>query len=49
MVVDAFFYMYVLGLGASLGVLTSVLVGLKIYNRKGKASNNRNNNRNVIG
>ncbi|MGR5954414.1 hypothetical protein ACT7DP_31150 [Bacillus paranthracis] len=29
-------YVSVLGFGASMGILTSVFIGLKIYNRKGK-------------
>ncbi len=41
MVVEAFGYMYVLGFGASMGILTSVLIGLKIYNRKGKQQKQR--------
>lgn len=42
MVVDAFIYMYILGLGASLGVLTAVLLGLKIYNRKSRSKQQQN-------
>lgn len=38
MVVDAFLYMYVVGLGLSLGVATVVFIAFKIYqkNKVGK-------------
>ncbi|ETE88977.1 hypothetical protein P9Z75_26920 [Bacillus tropicus] len=44
MVVDAFVYMYGLSLSASLGVLTAVLIGMKIINKKQKSKQ-----QNVIG
>ncbi|WP_176753051.1 hypothetical protein [Tenuibacillus multivorans] len=36
--VDAFFYMYVVGLGTALGVGTVVLIGWKVYQRQNKKS-----------
>ncbi|WPA85882.1 hypothetical protein [Bacillus cereus] len=44
--VEAFGYMYVLGFGASMGILTSVFIGLKIYNRKKKQQQKQ---RDIIG
>lgn len=39
---DAFMYMYVVGLGCSLGVLTTVGIGYFIYNRsKRKKTKNK--------
>lgn len=39
MVVDAFLYMYAISLSAGLGLVTAVLIGLKIHNRKPKTNN----------
>ncbi|EEL73248.1 hypothetical protein [Bacillus cereus] len=39
--VEAFGYMFVLGFGGSMGVLLTVFIGLKIYNRKGKQPKQR--------
>ncbi|MGD6893340.1 hypothetical protein [Bacillus mobilis] len=41
MVVDAILYMYAISLSAGLGLVTAVLIGLKIYNRKSKVKQQR--------